>query len=292
VNETTPQQTTQEEKVAAALNEQGFLFSQVVREKIKCDRPGAGQPQRFWRCLTNEYAVTAADGMQTRIDLVLQHVRDPGVFLCVECKRANPLYKQWVFFDRECGPGGTSQTDMYFESFRADLRPLRSNTDALHALERYSSRSPCALFNLYLEVAVDRKNRAGYTETIEDAFLQVTRGQTGFMAKQLTFQGPFYIVAFPVVITTAQLFEARFDIGQVSLSAGTIKPSDVTLVPMEFCAVNYHANDKLAVRSDYAPALTTIENDILFGQTRTVFVVQSNSIILFLNWLNANIVRG
>jgi len=291
MNKRTPRQTTQEEKVAAALNEQGFLFSQMVREKVKSHRPGNGQAQKAWNWLAQEYAVTATDGTQTRIDHVLQHTRNLGCFLCIECKRANPLYKQWVFFDRDYGPGGTSQTDMYFESFRVTQRPLRSNADALHAMERYPSRSPCVVFNLYLEVAVDRNNRAGYAETIEDAFLQVTRGQTGFMAKQLTFQGPFYIVTFPIVITTAQLFDAPFDIGQVSSSTGNIEPSDVRLTPMEFCAVNYHANDKLAVRSNYAPALTTIEDDIEFGQTRTVFVVQSDAIILFLNWLDENIAR-
>src|SRR5438874_110600 len=98
-------QPTQAEMVATALNEQGFLFAQVVREKITFDRPGAGQPQTAWSCLAEEFAVTAADGSQTRIDLLLRHHRETGNFLTVECKRNNPLYKQWIFFDRERGPG-------------------------------------------------------------------------------------------------------------------------------------------------------------------------------------------
>jgi hypothetical protein len=62
------------------------------------------------------------------------------------------------------------------------------------------------------------------------------------------------------------------------------------LDPMEFCAVNYHANDQLAVRSKYAQPLKTIELDMEFGQIRTVFVVQSEAILKFLDWLDANII--
>jgi len=285
-----PNAQTPEENLAAALNEQGFLFSQVVREKIKFDRPGNGQPQTAWKFLAQEYAVTPPDGSQTRIDLVLQNNRNLGNFVCAECKRANPLYKQWMFFDRDRGPGGTLAAEIYFESLIVSRRPIATIGDAHHGMERYLSGS-CPVFNFYLEVAVNRERKAGYTETIEEAFLQVTRGQAGFMSKQLKFQGPMKIVAIPIVVTTAQLFEAQYEAAQISLRDGTIKASDVRLQPLEFCAVNYHANDKLAVRSDHAPVCTKIEDDVLFWQSRTVFVVQSDSIVVFLNWLDSNIVR-
>src|SRR5580658_753286 len=102
---------SQEERIAAALNEQGFLFSQVIRNKIRFDIPGSGQPQKAWKFLTEEYSVTAVDGVQTRIDLVLSNVRKTGACLCLECKRMNPLYKEWIFSDRRRGPTGTPQTD-------------------------------------------------------------------------------------------------------------------------------------------------------------------------------------
>jgi hypothetical protein len=275
-----------EERVAAALNQQGFLFSQVIREKIRFDRPGSNRPQKAWKFLTEEFSVTATDGTQTRIDLVLDSGRNTGTYVCIECKRMNPLYKDWVFFDRRRGPGGEPQMDAYFESFRLSGRPIRPEAPPHHGMERCSIGQMPFIFTYYLEVAVDKQNKPGSTETIEAAFQQITRGQAGFMAKQLEFEGPFKAVAIPVVVTTAKLYEARFDEGQISLNAGTIEPSMLKLDPMEFCAVNYHANDQLAVRSKYSPPLKTIELDMEFGQIRTVFVVQSEAILKFLDWLD------
>jgi len=286
----TTSHSSQEERVATALNQQGFLFSQVIREKIRFDRPGNGQPQKAWKFLTEEFSVTAADGAQTRIDLVLGNVRNPGAYLCIECKRMNPLYKEWIFFDRRRRPDGSPNWEAYFESFRLSGRPIRPEAPAHHGMERCPIGQTSFIFTYYLEVAIDKQNKPGSTETIETAFQQITRGQAGFMAKQLEFEGPFKMVAIPAVVTTAKLYEARFDEGQISLDAGTIEPSMLKLDPMEFCAVNYHANDQLAVRSKYAQPLKTIELDMEFGQIRTVFVVQSEAILKFLDWLDANII--
>ena len=42
-------QTTPEEKVATALNEQGFLLAQAVRDRIKFGRGGGVQQVTAWR---------------------------------------------------------------------------------------------------------------------------------------------------------------------------------------------------------------------------------------------------
>jgi hypothetical protein len=282
------QKATQEEMVAAALNEQGFLFSQLIRDNIKFGVSGKGNPSGLWKCIAAEYPVTASDGSQTRIDLVLQHATSGGFHACVECKRANPLYKQWIFFDKECP--ASSQPFLYFESLKAAKRPIPPNQEALHGIERIPAPSQCEIFSLYLEVAMARNNRASYTQTMEDGFLQVIRGQTGFMAKQLEFRGESCVTAIPIVVTTAQLFEARFDLENVSLVSGSIAAKDLKLTPITSCAVNYHPDDRLAVSSHFARKAIDVETDI-FRQTRTVFVVQSESIIQFLNWLAANIVH-
>src|SRR4051812_34297767 len=98
-----PPKLTSEEIAAAALNEQGFLLQQVLREKLTNKIQGDGDNQSTWTYVANEYAVTAEDGSQTRIDLVLQHGHGSKIFLCVECKRAHPDYKRWLFFDRSAG---------------------------------------------------------------------------------------------------------------------------------------------------------------------------------------------
>jgi hypothetical protein len=87
---------TPEQLVADGLNQQGFLLAQAVRNEIDMHIPNGSY--KGWKCLTHEYSVTAVDGSQTRIDLVLQMNAHPGHVACIECKRANPLYKRWIFF--------------------------------------------------------------------------------------------------------------------------------------------------------------------------------------------------
>lgn len=291
MSKTSPEQkTTLEEQVATALNGEGFLFSQVIREKIRSDRPGDGQPQKAWTFLTEEYSVTAPDGAETRIDLVLRNAKNQGLYLCLECKRMNPVYKQWVFFDQRRGPDRAPQGDKYVESFRVFKRGVTHGAPPFHSIEGLRLTNPVHLFNYYIEVAVDWQRKAGHTKAIEDAFQQITCGQSGFMTKQLDFDGPFHVMAIPAVVTTANLYEACFDEADISLSAGTIEPSKLKLEVLEFCAVNYHANDQLAVRSKYSQPIKTIEHEMTFGQIRTVFVVQAHAILKFLSWLDANVI--
>jgi hypothetical protein len=61
------------------------------------------------------------------------------------------------------------------------------------------------------------------------------------------------------------------------------------LPPMPFCAVTYHPNDDLVIRSPYVALTdqrTNIKDDIERCLTRNVFVVQADSIIQFLGWLD------
>jgi hypothetical protein len=289
MNKSKEAKSTQEEMVAAALNEQGFLFSQVVRQKIRYNIPGGGTPQTAWRYVESEYPVTASDGSQTRIDLLLDHRTQKGVHLCLECKRANPLYKQWFFFDAEFGPGGSSPSTIFFETFKVTNRPIRERADAKHAIEQLPTRAPCLVFNAYLEVAINRHNRAGHTETIEDACLQVIKGHTGLMAKLLDFNSTSLYCSVPVIVTTAKLFKVRFDYAHVSLASGTIDASDLNLEELTFCAVNYRPEDRLALNSKFAYGTRdTIESDVTQLQTRTIFVAQSDAILPFLNWMHAS----
>ena len=280
-----PESPSPEELVAAALNEQGFLFSQLIRETIRFGVSGKGKSTP-WDCVTAEYPVTASDGCQTRIDIVLRHSKASGVHVCLECKRANPLFKRWVFFDK------TYLTDeaggFYFECYRNPSRPANLNT-VVQGIVRRPTPTGFGLFQLYVEAAVNRAGKAGATQTIEDALLQVIQGQTGLMAKQPSFTGPSAVLAIPVIVTTAQLFEAQFDPERVSCASGEIAAKDLKLEPLEYCAVNYHPNDELSASGrSSGSASGNIEEDVMNWQTRTVFVVHAESVIRFLNWLGSH----
>jgi hypothetical protein len=165
-----------EDMVSAAMNEQGFLFSQKVQESVQYpSQPKLNGPE--WVFVEREYPVTAYDGSQTRIDLVFRNVAERGIYACLECKRADPLYKRWVFFNEDrSNPSGT----LYFEVVQVSQRGpnvnptgRNSNTYANHLIRNRPSDARCVVFNSYLEVAIDRgTGRAGYTETVESAFFR------------------------------------------------------------------------------------------------------------------------
>jgi hypothetical protein len=273
-----------EQVVANALNEQGFLFAQIVREKI-CNRVDEdGDAQNRWGLIASEYPVTASDGSQTRIDLVLGHGSQRDICLAVECKRANPLYKRWVFFDKANGVGASDQS-LFLETVWISQRPVTSPLQITHSLKRFHAANPCHVYNYYLEAALDRQNQSSATKTIEEAFQQVVKGQSGLMAKMVGFDSGHFLRAIPVVVTTADLIEAQFDQKRISLRDGRIEANELKLATMAFCAVNYHADDKLALQSTTNPmSRTNIQNDVQYWQTRTVFVVQSQSVNHFLRW--------
>jgi len=277
---------------SAAMNEQGFLFAQKVQESLQYPSPGKVSPPE-WEYIDREYPVTASDGSQTRVDLVFRNARHPGVHACIECKRADPLYKRWVYFNEDrISQYGT----LHFEIIQltqigpVDL-PMKYHGN--HLIRHRPSVLLCPVFNSYLEVAIERNQRAGYTETVETAFLQIIKGHTGMMAKLLSFKERLFLCSIPIVVTTAELFRARFHTGNVDLKTGKLEPKDLTVEQMDFCAVNYHPNDELSLKSEHArSSRTNVRQDIDSWQARTIFVVRGDKVENFLSWLNSAIPTG
>lgn len=274
-------------EAAEALNEQGFLFAQVVRDRI-ANRIEGTLSQSLWDFEEQEYPVTAADGSQTRIDLILRHRRVGNVFLCVECKRPNRKYKSWLFFDRL-----PNQTPLFLETVNQQIPKGLSNPNpAQHKIDHKLPNNPCDVFNYYLEAAIKKNSdSASSTDTIERAMRQLVAGQTGLFSKFKTFPTPLHNYrSIPVMVTSAELFEATFQIEAIDRLNGTIKEGDLKLRPMGFCAVNYHADDSLTLNSPWRTKQKDgIKTDIAHFQTRTVFITQASSLDEFLNWASANL---
>jgi hypothetical protein len=276
--------------VACAMNEQGFLFAQKVQEVLQFSAPGRISPQ-LWQFVDREYPVTASNGEQTRIDLVFRNSTERGVYACIECKRADPLYKRWVFFNEDTS---NSHGTLHFELVQVSQRRAkdvnnRPSFDANHVIRSKPSQLQCDVFNSYLEVAIDRRSgRAGYTETVETAFVQLMKGHTGMMAKLLGFDEGFLLCSIPILVTTAEIFRAKFHTGAVPLKTGKIESKDLAVEPLDFCAVNYHPNDELSLRSEHVKTVPAgVKEDLGSWQTRTIFVVAAEKIENFLYWLNS-----
>jgi hypothetical protein len=295
--------------VAAAMNEQGFLFQQSIREKIRSPHEGT---QTLWSFIASEYPVTAANGLQTRVDMVLGNSSHPGVHICLECKRALAPFKRWIFFDRGNSIRGWTDGGMFLETLTITQRPVQHPRQAVRSLTKLASHPDFPLFNLYLEVATKRDGKVSATETIETAMRQVVQGQTGLMTKLWGFDSGSFIRSIPVVVTTAEIYEARFDHNKIEVQSGQIKASDLELEPLDFCGVHYRPDDDLALKTETPPTgvdamgsdstrftlnqtevsgnrRSDIHGDLTRFQMRTVFVVQAASINKFLEWADAHL---
>jgi hypothetical protein len=278
--------------VADALNEQGFLFQQIIRDKINSGTVGNGEWQQPWKILANEYPVTAIDGSQTRIDLLLCHSVQKHAYICMECKRPNPKYKSWLFFDRSASQffieDGRMEPGKGYESGK----PIDYKT----MISTQFDATGVQVFNFYLEATVKKSSsdKASNSETIEKALRQLIAGHTGMMNKLRFFEQ--YVVSFyrsiPVIVTTAQLFEVGFNSNDVSLEAGTIDSSLLKLTPHKFCAINYHPDDSLSVKREHTYyRKEDVSSDLSFFQTRTVFIVHASATNEFLVWAGEHLIK-
>jgi len=264
---------------ADAISEHGFLLTQVVREKI---RSGVqGDIDNGWKILGAEYPVTAMDGSQTKIDLVLAHVRAANVHICLECKRPNPKFKFWLFFDKQ-------NADFFIEQGRMASHTGGQPIDYKQSIASGFSAKNLSAFNGYLEATVKRNSdKVSNTETIEKGLRQIIAGHTGLMEKLRRFEreAMSFYRSIPVLVTTAQLFEAKFNAKDIALKTGMIEPSSIEMSALNFCAVNYHSDDSLSIPRQYTSHRKgDVATDIMFFQNRTVFIVNSLAINDFLSW--------
>lgn len=277
---------TPEEMIAAALNEHGFLLQQVVKKKLQGSLGPKGDTQSYWEFVATEYPVTAADGSQTRIDILLHHASVKGLHLCLECKRPHPKFKKWVFFDRESNLMGVNSPVGRVEAMWVPHR--RPDGDIRHRLMPLSDMGHVPIFSYYVEAAIKRDGNAGQsvssTEAIEKSFSQVTKGLSGFMLKCRNGTDTALLSAVPVVVTTAELVEAEFDPKKISVADGMITANDLKLKPMDYCAVNYRADDSLSLQMLTPWERNVGINDLISAQIRTVFIVRATALNHFLTW--------
>lgn len=287
-----PTVPTDAELIADALNEQGYLLQLRLLSLINTVQQGEDFPP--WRIEAAEYPVSTANGKQTRIDIVLAHKTLPNVCLALECKRANPLYKRWVFFASTVRPH-----EFFFDTARQFSKGPDGRFQYIRGLDAVPASTEAYTF--YLEALQERlrsQKRSSATNAIEDAFQQISTGQVGLMRKLILFGEtmpglpPPPIRVIPVVVTTAQLFAANFGHDAIPLATGEITPDKLVLTKPKYLAVNFRLNDDLAEfagLTSQKPA--RIGLDLTTQQVRTVFVVQASHFREFLFWADEKIVE-
>lgn len=263
---------SEEAALTDALNEHGFLFALSIWNRLETKNPSP------WHCVEIEYPVSKA-GAETRIDLVLRHQHLPNVFICLECKRPNKKYKTWVFFGNE-----EAEQMIYLDTFGSDRH---DSFGEVHAM-RERAATECRVFDYYLEAVTKKRNSdaSSHSETIEKAMRQLVLGQVGFMDMLMSATPALnYCRTIPVMVTTAELIEVKFDVDNISIAEGEISHADVETKRLPFCAVNYRADTTFSppLNRNWSPSLKGIR--ALDGfQPRTVFIVNSTNLPEFLAW--------
>lgn len=276
-----------EEAVTFALNEQGYLFQQRVLEELSAIKDFAWQPAAM------EFPVSLGSPgtYESRIDAVLKHTSNGPWHLLLECKRAHPDYKQWVFFD-DVNRISPSETNSVFIQ-RAELSGAGWDHTGLPPLIKRTSILPapedCPVFNFYLETRIERPGsgrRASATEVIEASFRQLGVGLVG-LSQLLHQQKLSNFSLLPVVVTSAEVFAAHFDPRSVSLSHGHIETKDLVLKNRDWVAVNYRIDESVSRFAEMTGGLgTTLREALMYRYLRTVFVVRADKLTKFLTWFD------
>ncbi|MGO8835993.1 MAG: hypothetical protein ACLQAH_04960 [Limisphaerales bacterium] len=281
---------TPEEVVALALNEQGYLFHHKIIQVLQ-PPSGIKDFKHDWIVEASEVPVSLPNGMETRIDLVLRHTpkKDNPWRVVVECKRADPRYKRWVFFGDSKFVEGPWPNSYFTEHAQlANGWNGEGDPNLSHYTERKEAHADCPVFDFGVEAMIERpghNKRASATDSIEDAFQQVTLGLTG-LGFQLKKAHATYLYLIPLVVTTAELMSVHFHADKVSLAGGMIDSGNLKLEPRKWLAVNYRISDVVSQFSGFTGNRTTsIAEHLVARQIRTVFVVQAENIQPFLEWL-------
>jgi len=279
--------------VAAMTSAVPILFQHRVIEELVDLKPGREHPHN-WMVEATEVPVALPNEAETRIDILLRNQATGGNpwYALLECKRSSKDYKRWVFFGKTQRGRGVYSRCYYIE--HADLlgswnhqgeAPMTHRVEVKHAPEEHEA------FDYYLEVKTEppgREKTVSATKAIEDAFQQVTLGQAG-LALRMRKTNLLKFRLLPVVVTTAEVLTAAYEIDKVSLEHGRFAPEDLVLESRPWVAVNYRVNDVVCEFSRFSTnRQSDIASDVAARQVRTVFVVQAGRINEFLAWLWKN----
>jgi len=272
-----------------ALNEQGYIFQEACEYALK-----KSEKETMWEVKASEYPVTLA-GQDTKIDIVIRWTitESPEFYALLECKRPDPSYKIWLFGAPGLHFGGALCSTLGFEvrGIGSDHphRPNRLVTQLHFKVDTHGVES-------WLEVKKNSRGRTSTPQNIENAFVQVLKGIGGFAQEQLNQRmkshTQFKTYFIPVVVTTAQLYVAYYEINNIDLSTGKLSkdkvlfgPKNQPAEPVPWVLLDYGVGENVAPN----PIPETYQGvdpiELQKHKIRSIFVVNSKSLIPFFSKL-------
>ncbi len=300
--------------IIAGLENHGFFFQEKVIEEIS--------KTEQWRVSDREVPVSARE-LKTKIDIVAS--RDSSsitLFAIIECKKADPEFKTWIFHsDKKIGERDYSTRQQFNKQVLIDVIHSKETKNMFRGPTGYKrginfihgqTISPLRdkdgkeieLENCYdaFSIKVDAKNaqkpnmnnteKIAKKDVIEDACRQVTLG-TKCYAELLTIkaqgaQYPLHYTAFlPIVVTTAPIFIVDVESKNVDIVNGKLIDKNLREVK-EVPWLCYNFKPDFMKRLDFSiEKLSGVSQVPLFNNpfedTMTVFIVNSKELVNFLN---------
>lgn len=281
-----------QEDVAAALNEQGGILRGQI---IGLLQSGTGRQNHEWLCEGPDVPVSLPNHYDIRVDIVLKrrpfsHLLDSmsenQLHVVMKCKPAERHYDSWVFYSQVKASNSALSNRYHIESAEA-LSSFHSRYE--HKLNSSYAAQECPVFDRFVEARIEsplKRYKRPSPESINGALRQVTLGQTGIANKLRWIQTQMFSL-IPVVVTTAKLISTPVDLDNVSQNDANLPPQDLKLESRKWLALNYHISDIAAqffAKNHVKP--TSIAGDLSSRLVRTIFVVQADHILPFLDWLN------
>jgi len=267
------------ESVADLLSEHGYPFQYSVLGRIMTRfRPNGGSP---WIFAASELPVSAND-VDARIDFVLKHHSDTR-YVVAECKRANPAYANWCFFQAPYVLHPYNGVPNLVRVQRWIHQPAMHNPSFAVIAGELDAAYQIAL---PLKRRVKGDGGGQPKKDIDDALTQVARGVTGLVTlfnRTPTAVGDRGVAdIFAVLFTTANLFVSDVHIGRAPLTTGIVDAAELRIREAPWVAYQYHASVSVQY-SAYSPTRPTSLGQLLTDDAmRTIFVVHAGAVDDFL----------
>ncbi len=271
------------------LNEHGFLFQEKCAEVLQHNAD-----RTKWVVLTKEYPVST-NVKDTRIDIVLRDtsVDRRQIYAIVECKRVNPTRGFWLFGNPLGAYSQPLLISLREEEFSSTGRHVEKHVKYAQLKLPFDDIATYLIDNWWLEISKKGKQKYDASpKPIEDAFTQVCIGVSGIAQEQENQwrKNPetFSALFIPVVITTAPLYVATYDLKDVDLVSGSIHRDKVYFGPrgqeaekMEWLLVDYGASRSISPEGlgKEVEGISPVELEEY--HKRSIFVINSEYIVKF-----------
>ncbi|MBN1692372.1 MAG: hypothetical protein JW845_02330 [Dehalococcoidales bacterium] len=269
------------------LNEHGFIFQEKCAEELR-----ENTSQTNWMVAKTEYPVSS-EIKNTRIDIILHDVlsypqNGNRIFAIVECKKVNPIRGYWLFGQ----PISLSNRDALV------LHIKRSSiTGGEPSLSYNRNKIPFEIHSILVDnwwLQVSKKGNKGKYESspqpIEDSLLQVCIGVSG-LSKEISMNMMKYpqessAVLVPIIITSAPLYYAEYNLIDADLVSGYINKNKVKFNKIEWIQINYPASPTIFFNKLKDTSIIDSFTWLRKENQSSMYIVNSKSMIKFFSNLH------